>query len=310
LAKLDFYDKIPHMSELKSQIARFLEELARRGSSPHTLRAYGGDLASFERCFPEPLPVARFKVTDIRCWMAALWDQGLSAVAIRRHVAALRTFFEFLKREGLVPSNPALLVCVPKAPHRLPAVPTREQAAAILDNAEAVGRVNAVRDLTILELLYGCGLRVSELVGINIEDIDREEGWLLIRGKGMKERQVPYGSKARAALERYLADRVCFHEKRPAENALLLNCRGTRLGDRGVRNIVKGYGMRIIGDSGIHPHSFRHAFATHLLDSGAGLREIQDLLGHASLSATARYTQVSMAGLVEVYDASHPKSVG
>jgi integrase/recombinase XerC len=158
--------------------------------------------------------------------------------------------------------------------------------------------------VALFEFLYGCGLRVSELVGLNLDDIDRGERWLRVRGKGRKERQVPYGAKAEAALERYLPER----KARPAEMALFLNHRGGRLTDRGVRLIVKLYATALAGDPSIHPHSFRHAYATHLLADGADLRAIQELLGHARLSTTQKYTQVSLTDLIAVYDRAHPKA--
>jgi integrase/recombinase XerC len=156
--------------------------------------------------------------------------------------------------------------------------------------------------LAIFELLYGCGLRISELVGLDLEDFDFSERWIRVRGKGRKERQVPFGTKAATALERYLATRCS------SERALFLNHRGTRLTDRGARGIVKFYARMITGDSSIHPHSLRHAYATHLLSDGADLRAIQELLGHSQLSTTQKYTQVSLTDLMAVYDKAHPKA--
>ncbi|MBV8903426.1 MAG: tyrosine-type recombinase/integrase, partial [Acidobacteriia bacterium] len=160
------------------------------------------------------------------------------------------------------------------------------------------------RDLALLELLYGCGIRVSELVGINLEDLDLREGWLRVRGKGNKEREVPVGGRAVAAVERCLVSRSC----EPKERALFLNSRGGRLSDRQVRRLVKLYALLVTGDSTIHPHSMRHAYATHLLNDGADLRTIQELLGHARLSTTQKYTQVSIKDLQAVYDRAHPKA--
>ena len=171
----------------------------------------------------------------------------------------------------------------------------------LLDGAEQFSKE---RDLAFLELLYGCGIRVSELVGIDLEDIDLRAGWLRVRGKGNKEREVPVAGRAVEAVERYLAIRVA----RPNERALFLNSRGGRLGDRQVRRLVKQYALLVTGDSTVHPHSFRHAYATHLLSDGADLRSIQELLGHARLSTTQKYTQVSLKDLQAVYDRSHPKA--
>jgi integrase/recombinase XerC len=160
------------------------------------------------------------------------------------------------------------------------------------------------RDLLIFELLYGCGLRISELCGLNLDDFDYTERWVRVRGKGRKERQVPFGSRAAAAIERYMA----LRKPGPGENALILNYQGTRLLVRGARGIVKFYARMLTGDSSIHPHSLRHAYATHLLSDGADLRSIQELLGHASLSTTQKYTQVSLMDLMAVYDKAHPKA--
>jgi integrase/recombinase XerC len=177
----------------------------------------------------------------------------------------------------------------------------------LLDAVEAgelIEKPSKERDLAFLELLYGCGIRVSELVGINLEDIEMEGGWLRVRGKGNKERQVPIGGRAIAAVERYLQVRSA----RPEERALFISSRGTRLGDRQVRRLVKLYALMVTGDSTVHPHSFRHAYATHLLSDGADLRSIQELLGHARLSTTQKYTQVSLKDLQAVYDRAHPKA--
>ncbi len=171
----------------------------------------------------------------------------------------------------------------------------------LIDGAEQFSKE---RDLALLELLYGCGIRVSELVGINLEDIDLREGWLRVRGKGNKEREVPVPERAVAAIERYIEIRSAH----ASERALFLNSRAERLGDRQVRRLVKQYALLVTGDSTVHPHSFRHAYATHLLSDGADLRAIQELLGHARLSTTQKYTQVSLKDLQAVYDRAHPKA--
>jgi len=296
------------MFELDRQIGRFVEELKRNNASAHTIAAYESDLRQFLDYFSppgvDPPPPSGFDVLNIREWLASLYDQKLSAVSIRRKLAALRVFFRFLVREGLAPMNAPRLLRTPRMPKKLPDVMTTEQANALVDGVAAgkIERPHPARDLAILELLYGCGLRVSELVGLNLDDIDRTERWLRVRGKGRKERQVPFGAKAADALDRYLEERTA------GEPAIFLNHRGGRLTDRGVRGIIKLYGTLIAGDSSIHPHSFRHAFATHLLSDGADLRSIQELLGHARLSTTQKYTQVSLADLMSVYDRAHPKA--
>jgi integrase/recombinase XerC len=299
------------MSELERQIRRFLEELVRQNVSTHTRAAYGSDLQQFLEYFSAPglevpLP-GEFDVLKIREWLGYLYQRKLVAVSLRRKLAAVRMFFQFLVGEGVVALNPARLVRTPKAPRTLPGVMTAEQANGLIEGVAScqLDRPHPLRDRAIFEVLYGCGLRVSELVGLNLEDLDPRERWLRVRGKGRKERQVPFGSKASEALGLYLAER---NAGRPGERAVFLNHVGQRLTDRGVRGIVKLYAMALSGDSALHPHSLRHAYATHLLSDGADLRAIQELLGHARLSTTQRYTQVSLTDLMRVYDEAHPKS--
>ena len=242
---------------------------------------------------------------ELREWLGSLYERGLDAISSRRKLAVVRSLFRFLAREGTIQSNVARLVRTPKTAKRVPLVPSAEQTNNLIDSVAVseLDRPQPERDLLLFELLYGCGLRVSELVGLNLDDFDRSERWIRVRGKGRKERQVPYGAKAAAALERYLAVRV-----NPAERALLLTEKGTRLGDRSAREVVKFYARALAGDGSLHPHSFRHAYATHLLADGADLRAIQELLGHARLSTTQKYTQVSLTDLMAVYDRSHPKA--
>ena len=298
------------MSELARQIERYLEELARGGASPHTVAAYAADLRQFleflsppETAPPKPQAV---DLLMLREWLAALYRMRLAAVTIRRKLAAVRGLYRFLLREGVVRVNVGRLVRTPKAPQKLPEVMTPEQVNTLIDGVAAgkLERPFPARDRAIFELLYGCGVRVSELAGLNLEDVDRTERWLRVRGKGRKERQVPLPGQAAGALERYLAQRPVAREER----AVFLNHRGQRLTARGIRGIVKLYAAFISGDPSIHPHSFRHAYATHLLADGADLRAIQELLGHARLSTTQKYTQVSLTGLMAVYDKAHPKA--
>lgn len=299
------------MPELGEHIADFLDELRRGNSSPHTVRNYGADLAQFLAYFTPPAGEApqprEFTHLMIRGWMGDLYRQELSAVTIRRKLAAVRGFFQFLLRERVIEVNYARLARTPKAPQTLPRVMNAEQTNNLLDAmiAGKLERPHPERDLALLEFLYGCGVRVSELVGLNLDDIDRAEQWIRVRGKGRKERQTPYGGKAASALERYLAVRA---PRDPSERAVFLNHQGTRLTDRGVRGIVKLYATVLAGDPTLHPHSFRHAYATHLLSDGADLRVIQELLGHARLSTTQKYTQVSLEHLLAVYDKAHPKA--
>lgn len=299
------------MSELAEHITRFLDELRRGNASPHTVRNYGVDLDQFLAYFTPPESAApqprEFNHLMIREWMGDLYRQDLAAVTIRRKLAAVRAFFQFLLRNGVVDVNYAKLARTPKAPKTLPRVMTAEQANNLVDavGADKLERPHPERDLALFEFLYGCGVRVSELVGLNLDDVDRSERWVRVRGKGKKERQVPFGGKAAAALDQYLAVRV---PRVPAERAVFVNHRGTRLTDRGVRGIVKLYATVLGGDPSVHPHSFRHAYATHLLSDGADLRAIQELLGHARLSTTQKYTQVSLEDLMAAYDKAHPKA--
>jgi integrase/recombinase XerC len=298
------------MSELERHIGRYLDELKRQNASPHTLRNYQADLGQFLDYFSppgaSPPAPAEFDLLALREWLGDLYRRGLNPVTIRRKLATLRSWFRFLLREGVVAVNVARLLRTPKAPQALPRVPSEEQAASLIDGVgdARLGRLSPERDRAIFELLYGCGIRVSELAGLNLDDIDLGEGWLRVRGKGRKERQVPYGRQARQALERWLAARPAAAGQR----ALLLNHRLGRLSDRSIRAIVRFYAALLAGDSSIHPHSFRHAYATHLLADGADLRAIQELLGHASLSTTQKYTHLSLAGLMAVYDQAHPRA--
>jgi integrase/recombinase XerC len=298
------------VSEIERQISLFLEELKRENASGHTVRCYASDLSQFLEYFSppggEPPGIRELDRLALREWLGELYRRKLKAVSMRRKVAALRSFFRFLIRQGLADVNVARLIRTPKAPKLLPRVMTAEQANALLDQIAAgrLERPHPARDLAIFELLYGCGLRISELVGLNVADLDLAGRWLLVRGKGKKERQVPYGSKAAGALDRYLTERPA----QPDQTAVFLNHRGRRLSDRGARGIVKLYATLVGGDPSLHPHSFRHAFATHLLSDGADLRAIQELLGHARLSTTQKYTQVSLTDLMGVYDKAHPKA--
>jgi integrase/recombinase XerC len=303
------------MPDLANEIERFLAELRRQNASAHTVRNYASDLNQFRQYFTIPgKPKPALDDIDalaIREWLGHLYEQPLTAVSMGRKLAAVRSLFKLLLREGVVEKNVARMVRTPKAPKSLPVVMTAEQTNGLVDGvlstADKLERPYPERDLAIFELLYGCGLRISELTGLNLDDFDFSERWVRVRGKGKKERQVPYAGKASAALDRYLALR------KPASNgerALFLNHRGGRLTDRGARGIVKFYAKNIEPrDSSIHPHSLRHAYATHLLSDGADLRAIQELLGHARLSTTQKYTQVSLADLMAVYDKAHPKAL-
>jgi integrase/recombinase XerC len=289
------------MSELTMQVERLLGEMAARNCSPATLKAYGADLRGFIKFFPDAPQISEFRVPMIREWMASLYSRGIGPKSINRHVASVRRLSRMLKRDGLIKVNPAALVLTPKTPRVLPAVYSPEQMGRFLDQVRLAD--SPLRDVAMLELLYGCGLRAAEIAGLNVGDVDRAERWLLVRGKGLKERQVPYGRRAADALEKYLVSRKGPGHQQP----VFAHAQDKRLTVRAINLIVKRYGTVYAGDPTLHPHSFRHAFATHLLNSGADLRCIQEMLGHSRLATTEKYTRVSMSRLSEVYRAAHPK---
>lgn len=299
-------------SELRPLIEQYVASLEAESASLHTMRNYRADLESWAGFLTppggEPPRVHEIDRLLMREWMADLYSKRLQAASVRRKLACIRSFFTWLERNGVITVNVARQVRTPRMPVLLPHVPTPETTNTLIDSVPSAAaetrRLHPARDLAILELLYGCGLRIGELAGLNVGDVDLSSGFLLVRGKGRKERRVPYGSRAAAALAAYL------QERRPAEGevAIFLNHRGRRLTDRGARGIIYFYAERVLHDSSIHPHSFRHAYATHMLASGADLRAIQDLLGHARLATTQRYTQVDLSDLMRVYDKCHPKA--
>ena len=314
-------------SSLPPSVEQFLEHLrVERNYSSHTLRNYRSDLAAFlqfagSRKTKDPIPTSQvlpFAVDHriIREYLGKLYAERAKATTIARKLAALRSFYRYACREGLVKENPAKLVASPRLPQALPAVLTAEEMNWLVDGvgaSEGAGKkpdaLLLSRDRLIFELLYGSGLRVSELVGLNLDQVDRASGLLLVRGKGKKERTVPFGSKALAALEAYSRQRAeRFPEGMTDAEVLLVNARGKRLTTRSAHRIVQQYSRRLRGDTTLHPHSLRHAFATHLLNEGADLRAIQELLGHSSLSSTQKYTRISIRHLMEVYDKAHPRA--
>ncbi len=317
---------------MKSAVETYLLYMrAVRNSSTNTLRSYSNDLGQFVEFLspPETTPPALRDVDHlmIREFVANLHDLQLQKSSIARKLAAIRSFFKFAVREGMVLRNPARMVATPKLPKRIPSVPSAEDLNAFLDfvvgepgksgasrKSKDAGPTNVQlvkRDRAILEFLYASGLRVSELTGLNLADIDRKERMLRVRGKGNKERIIPYGGKAEQALETYEPVRAEFLRKgnRIADpQAIFLNSTGARLTPRSIGRIVKKYMRLFKTDWNLHPHSLRHAFATHLLADGADLRAIQELLGHASLSTTQRYTHATIRQLLEVYDKTHPRA--
>lgn len=272
-----------------------------RGSSEHTLRAYEKDLTEF-LAFIERDPL-KVDIYDIRSYVSYLSSKNLQKTSISRTLSSIRSFYRYLHREGYIKKNPARLISHPKLPRKLPAFLTVDDAFALVESPQGDEFIK-LRDRAILETLYGSGLRVSELTGLNMEDLNLREGIIRARGKGKKERIVPIGHKAIEALKRYISERTGIAIN---TSALFINRRGERLTARTVHRIVIKY-ARLMGISGIGPHTLRHTFATHLLEAGADLRVIQELLGHASLSTTQRYTHIDAAHLIDVYDRAHPLS--
>jgi integrase/recombinase XerC len=337
---------------MKQAIESYLEYLVSvKNSSPHTIANYGKDLQQFVDFLTPPgatLP-ALTAITHgiIREFVAHLHDQGLQKTSIARKLAALRSFFKYCVREGKLKESPARLVPTPKLPKRIPSILSAEEMNSFLNHLAEMGgslpkskaklkndckpqvacalRSKARlaeeglllrRDRALLELLYAAGLRVSELTGLDLVDIEQKERVLRVTGKGNKERIVPYGNKAQEALDKYwpLREELLLQTSGgyasqtpiPHSEAVFLNYAGRRLTQRSVGRIVKKYVRLVNMNWDLHPHSLRHAFATHLLADGADLRAIQELLGHQSLSTTQKYTHASIRQLMDIYDKSHP----
>ena len=303
-----------------------------RGASEHTLRAYAREVRAFATYLEELLGAdASLKSVEhlhIRGYLASLMDRGLTKVSMARALAAVRSWFKWLAKEGRVEQNPALLVSTPKLPKHLPRVPSAEEVNRVLDSMEngtrkkdpdAVGEaaIWPERDRVIWELLYGCGIRNSELVGIDLVSIHWKNEVILVRGKGRKERYVPLGDAAAEAIRRYLpirASKLTAANKGGLvhEGPLLINARvrgECRLTTRSVGRIVKAIAVERGLPADVHPHTLRHAFGTHMLEEGADLRAIQEMLGHERLSTTQRYTQLTVNQMQQVYDKSHPRAL-
>jgi integrase/recombinase XerC len=299
--------------ELTNIVRDFLQSLRERNASPHTLAAYRKDLLKFE-AFAAAAGGSDPGTIDhifIRGFLSHLYQSGLSKTSVARALAAVRSLFNWLSREGRVGQNPAALVSTPRLPKKLPRVPTIEEMNAVFEKNSSGVSSSPQRDGLILELLYGCGIRNSELVGIDVDDVRFSNDLILVRGKGRKQRLVPFGDGVRAALEAYLPvrEKLLAEKKKPAANcALLLNGRGGRLTTRSVGRIVKSMAVAAGLSPEVHPHTLRHAFGTHMLEEGADLRAIQELLGHERLSTTQRYTQLSVKQMMRVYDETHPRA--
>jgi len=286
---------------LKKHIDHFIDFLKNeQGVSPHTLTAYSADLKEFFS-FIDKAP-RDIDNLDIRSFLASLHHKKLQKTSISRKLATVRSFFKYLHREGIVKKNPAKLVASPRLPRNLPRFLTVDEVFLLLERPQG-DTFGQTRDRALLELLYSSGLRVSELTSVDISDLDIKESVVRVKGKGMKERMVPVGSKAMDAIRNYLPERISLKKKSPA---LFLNSRGGRLTQRSVRRILLQYSRMINLKGDPSPHTLRHTFATHMLHGGADLRSIQELLGHSSLSTTQKYTHVDIAHLSEVYDRAHP----
>jgi len=313
---------------LAALIENYLRVLANeRGASAHTLRAYRRELGGFavhmvER-YGEGIAAERIEHTHIRAYLGALYERGLTKASAARALAAIRSWFRWLASVGRVKQNVAALVSTPRLPKHLPRVPSIEQMNRVVDSVDEGAASWPARDAAILELLYGCGIRNAELTGLNLDDIHWANEAILVRGKGKKQRYVPLGDAAAQALRTYLAERTArlaalSDPIQSATPALFLNLRlrglgrlggsQARLTTRSVGRIVKRIAILRGLSSDVHPHTLRHAFGTHLLEEGADLRAIQELLGHERLSTTQRYTQLTTSQLTQVYDRTHPRA--
>jgi len=309
-------------------LVRLAEEYLRvlrneRAASEHTLRAYQRELHDFTAWMlerqGEEATAAGIEHTDIRAYLGTLYERGLSKASAARALAAIRSWFKWLARTGHIEQNAAALVATPKLPKHLPRVPSIEQMNRVVDSVDGDAASWPARDRAILEMLYGCGIRNAELTGLNLNDIHWANDAILVHGKGQKQRYVPLGDAAATALRAYLTERdarlaAIRHAGTPAL-FINLQLRGlekaggeARLTTRSVGRIVKRIAILRGLSSDVHPHTLRHAFGTHLLEEGADLRAIQELLGHERLSTTQRYTQLTTAQLTAVYDRTHPRA--
>ena len=293
---------------VEKAVGDFLCHLRERNSSAHTIKAYSGDLAEFS-AYAGSRGWGDIDHIAIRGFLSQLYEKGLGKSSVARALAAVRSLYRWLAQEGVVELNPAKLVATPKLAKTLPRVPTIEEMNSVLDGQMPEVAAFPERDRLMLELLYGCGIRNSELTGINLDDIRLSAEAILIRGKGKKERYVPFGDAVKGALAAYLpARQAVLAETRKNTAALLINRRGGRLTTRSVGRIIKRIAVAKGLSPDVHPHTLRHAFGTHMLEEGADLRAIQELLGHERLATTQRYTQLSMKHVLQVYDQTHPRA--
>jgi integrase/recombinase XerC len=308
-AKRDFMTANgPTKTTVSRATADFIRHLRERNASPHTIKAYSRDLSLFA-AYAGSRGWKQLDHIAVRGFLSQLYEKGLSKISVARALAAVRSLYRWLAREGVVEQNPAKLVATPKLPKKLPRVPTIEEMNSVIDGEMPEAAAFPTRDRLMLELLYGCGIRNSELTGINLDDIRLSAEAILIRGKGKKERYVPFGDSVKNGLAAYLPERQkIFAASAKPSTALLINCRGGRLTTRSVGRIIKKIAVAKGLSPDVHPHTLRHAFGTHMLEEGADLRAIQELLGHERLATTQRYTQLSMKHVLQVYDQTHPRA--
>ena len=293
---------------VKKAVDQFLRSLRQRNASVHTIKAYRGDLDEFA-AYAGSRGWKQIDHVTIRGFLSRLYEKGLGKTSVARSLAAVRSLYRWLAQEGVVEQNPAALVSTPKLPKKLPRVPTIEEMNGVLDGKMPEVAAFPERDRLMLELLYGCGIRNSELTGINLDDIRLSTEAILIRGKGKKERYVPFGDSVKAALAAYLPVRQQMLANSKKNNAgLLINWRSGRLTTRSVGRIIKKVAVAKGLSPDVHPHTLRHAFGTHMLEEGADLRAIQEMLGHERLSTTQRYTQLSIKHVLQIYDQTHPRA--
>lgn len=299
------------MAKIEEAIESFLGWLeTEKGYSAHTIDGYGRDLLEFRESLPATSELAEVEAIHVRRFVVSLYGKN-SAATVGRKLSALRTFFKYLTGKKIVANDPLTGIAGPKVGKHIPVFLTVDEVFALLETPGTKDRF-MLRDIAMLELLYSTGMRVAELVSRNIKDLDFDSEMLRVTGKGNKERLVPVGRPATHAVRQWLTQRAQLmvdrvHRGHELEkNALFLNGRGGRLSSRSVERLVKAYGERAGIPQIVTPHALRHSFATHLLEMGADLRSVQELLGHASLSTTQRYTHLTLDHLTEVYDKAHP----
>ena len=303
------------------QLRGFLDYIRlNRNASPHTVTAYESDLSQFiafageHTGRREALKPSHLSLDVIRAYLGELYRQGHARTSVARKVSALRTFTRYLRREGCIDADPAVLAVAPKREQKVPAHLSVDEMSQLLetpDTSAPLGR----RDRAILELFYASGIRLSELVALDLEDVDLSGRMIRVMGKGRKERIVPFNKSTEKSLRKWYADRSLLARREPERRrtshegaALFVNARGGRLTGRSVQRLVARYVASCSTRFGISPHALRHSFATHLLQAGADLRAIQELLGHVRLSTTQRYTHVNVAHLLDVYRKAHPRA--